>query len=140
VTEKAPEVEAVLVRSATSRRRAGRQTGSSGSQSDRGPTRDELYAEARRLDIEGRSKMNKKELERAVGRVRGRSGARSQEKANPVEVQAFLEGVGYPTETRRLVSEARNQGASDEVRTTLGRLPDREFDSPTEVSEAIGKL
>lgn len=33
-----------------------------------GRTRDQLYAEARRKGIEGRSKMNKAELERAVGR------------------------------------------------------------------------
>jgi hypothetical protein len=31
-----------------------------------GPTRDELYTEARRLEIEGRSKMNKQELQEAV--------------------------------------------------------------------------
>jgi hypothetical protein len=30
------------------------------------PTRDELYREARRLEIEGRSKMNKQELKQAV--------------------------------------------------------------------------
>src|SRR3954470_21463003 len=33
-----------------------------------GRTRDQLYAEARRKGIEGRSKMNKAELEKAVGR------------------------------------------------------------------------
>jgi hypothetical protein len=33
-----------------------------------GRTRDQLYEEARRKGIEGRSKMNKSELERAVGR------------------------------------------------------------------------
>src|SRR3954466_15821834 len=33
-----------------------------------GRTRDQLYAEAARKGIEGRSKMNKAELERAVGR------------------------------------------------------------------------
>ena len=33
---------------------------------DNGKTRDELYAEARRKDIPGRSKMNKAELERAL--------------------------------------------------------------------------
>lgn len=32
------------------------------------PTRDELYAEARRRDIPGRSKMSKEALERALGR------------------------------------------------------------------------
>jgi plasmid stabilization system protein ParE len=33
-----------------------------------GRTRDQLYEEARRKNIEGRSKMNKAQLERAVGR------------------------------------------------------------------------
>ncbi len=42
-----------------------------GLRSHRGPggrTRDQLYEEARRRNIPGRSKMNKAELERAVGR------------------------------------------------------------------------
>jgi hypothetical protein len=42
-----------------------------GLRSHRGPggrTRDQLYEEARRRNIRGRSKMNKAELERAVGR------------------------------------------------------------------------
>lgn len=33
-----------------------------------GRTRDQLYAEAKRKGVEGRSKMNKAELEKAVGR------------------------------------------------------------------------
>ena len=35
------------------------------------PTRKELEAEARRLDISGRSKMGKSELKRAVARAKG---------------------------------------------------------------------
>jgi hypothetical protein len=38
----------------------------SGRQGPRGRTRDQLYQEARKLGIDGRSKMNKSELERAV--------------------------------------------------------------------------
>jgi hypothetical protein len=110
------------------------------------PTRDELYEEAKRLDISGRSKMNKRELARAVERARGggqggRSGrSETRAKANPIQVQKFLEGVGYPTAKRDLVREAKQQGASEEVRLTLERLPEKRFQTPTEVSEAIGKL
>jgi hypothetical protein len=38
----------------------------SGTRSPRGRTRDQLYNEARKLGVEGRSKMNKSELQRAV--------------------------------------------------------------------------
>jgi Protein of unknown function (DUF2795) len=121
-----------------------------------GPTKEELYEQAKSLGIEGRSKMNKAQLARAVGRRRGRpattqrrrstptrgrgrsTGARG--KANPVEVQAFLEGVSYPTRKGDLVREAERSGASRTVRSTLERLPDERFEDPTEVSEAVGKL
>ena len=120
------------------------------------PTKEELYEQAKRLEIAGRSKMNKAQLARAVGRKRGQSatarrpsssssrgrarssGARG--KANPVEVQTFLDGVSYPTRKGDLVREAERSGASKTVRTTLERLPDERFEDPTEVSEAVGKL
>jgi hypothetical protein len=132
---------------------------SSGRQSE-GPTKEELYEQAKRLDIEGRSKMNKSQLARAIGGKRGGASARAtsrgkaktsqsrrgrssgsrQAKANPVEVQAFLDGVSYPTRKGDLVREAERSGARREVRSTLERLPEERFGSPTEVSEAIGKL
>src|SRR4051812_17498715 len=40
----------------------------SGTNREKGRTRDQLYAEAKHLGIEGRSKMNKESLERAVDR------------------------------------------------------------------------
>ena len=52
-------------RSRTSRLRAaaGQRSGTGG---PRGRTRDQLYNEARKLHVEGRSKMNKDQLRRAV--------------------------------------------------------------------------
>ncbi|KIA63865.1 hypothetical protein [Nocardia vulneris] len=40
----------------------------SGRKGPKGPTRDQLYNEARQRNIEGRSKMNKSQLESALGR------------------------------------------------------------------------
>ena len=40
----------------------------SGTNRDKGRTRDQLYNEAKKLNIEGRSSMNKDQLERAVDR------------------------------------------------------------------------
>jgi hypothetical protein len=105
------------------------------------PTKEELYEQAKKLDIEGRSKMNKPELARAVSRRGGKPTRRtSASMANPVEVQAFLEGVGYPAGKRQLLREAEGQRASRDVRATLRRLPEKNFKSPTDVSKAIGKL
>lgn len=42
--------------------------GSQGSQSSQGQTYDQLYEEAKRRDIHGRSNMNKSELQRALGK------------------------------------------------------------------------
>jgi len=58
-------------RSATSTRdiSSGRRGGlRSGTNREKGRTRDQLYNEARKLGIEGRSKMSKAQLERAVDR------------------------------------------------------------------------
>jgi hypothetical protein len=49
----------------SSSRRGGQRSGTSRA---KGRTRDQLYNEARKLNVEGRSKMNKDELERAVDR------------------------------------------------------------------------
>ena len=153
-------------RSSSSRTRSQAKSSSSRGRSTRtrrqseGPTKEELYAQAKRLNIEGRSKMNKTQLARAVGRKRGGSATartarrgqtqssrsrrtqagRSRSKATPVEVQAFLDGVSYPTRKGALLREAERSGARREVRTTLQRLPEQRFGNPTEVSEAIGKL
>ncbi|MBF6354905.1 plasmid stabilization protein [Nocardia higoensis] len=45
--------------------RGGQRSGTSG---PKGPTRDQLYNDAKRRNIKGRSKMTKKELEQALGR------------------------------------------------------------------------
>lgn len=43
----------------------------SGTRRPKGRTRDQLYNEARQLNVEGRSKMSKAQLERAVDRKKG---------------------------------------------------------------------
>jgi hypothetical protein len=52
----------------SSGRRGGLRSGKPG---PRGRTRDQLYAEARKLGVEGRSSMNKAQLARAVERKKG---------------------------------------------------------------------
>jgi hypothetical protein len=55
-------------RDISSGRRGGLRSGRSG---PRGRTRDQLYNEAKNLGIEGRSRMNKRQLQAAVNRKKG---------------------------------------------------------------------
>ena len=52
-------------RDLSSGRRGGQRSGTS---RPKGRTKDQLYNEARKMGVEGRSKMNKAQLQRAVGR------------------------------------------------------------------------
>ena len=58
-------------RDISSGRRGGLRSGTAG---PRGRTYDQLYSEARHMDIEGRSKMNKDQLRRAVDGRKSRRG------------------------------------------------------------------
>jgi hypothetical protein len=53
---------------AKSSSRSSSRSSRSGGSSSNGKTREQLYNEAKRLGIEGRSKMNKTQLQRAVSR------------------------------------------------------------------------
>jgi hypothetical protein len=72
-------------------------------------------------------------------RARGEE-AHAMSKVNPIQVQRLLSGVDYPADKRDLVRAATDQGADEETRDTLQQLPDREFDSPADVSSAIGQI
>jgi hypothetical protein len=60
--------------------------------------------------------------------------------ANPIQVQKFLGDIDYPIGKQDLVERARSKGADDDVTSTLEQLPFDEFNSPNDVSEAIGRL
>jgi hypothetical protein len=59
---------------------------------------------------------------------------------NPVQLQKFLKGVDYPADKNTLLQRARDSGADDNAMRTLEQLPRDQFNSPNDVSEAIGQL
>jgi hypothetical protein len=58
---------------------------------------------------------------------------------NPIQLQKFLGGVDYPADKKTLVERARSNGADDSVLRTLQNLPMEQFNSPNDVSEAVGR-
>jgi hypothetical protein len=61
-------------------------------------------------------------------------------KVNPIQIQKYLKGLDYPTDKQHLRDHAGRKGADERVRKVLERLPDEEFQTPADVSQAVGKI
>ena len=58
---------------------------------------------------------------------------------NPIQIQKFLKGVDYPASKNDLLKNAEREGADEDARATLERLPDQEYDSPADVERGPGQ-
>jgi len=61
-------------------------------------------------------------------------------KVNPIQVQKYLGGMDYPASKDEIVDHAKSKGADEKVMETLEQLPDDNFQTPADVSKAIGKI
>jgi hypothetical protein len=59
---------------------------------------------------------------------------------NPIQLQKYLKGVDYPARREALLANAKKMGADENVYASLEQLPDEDFETPADVSAAIGKL
>lgn len=59
------------------------------------------------------------------------------EHANPIQIQKYLKGVDYPANKAQLIENARHLGADENICASLEQLPDEEFQTPAEVSQAF---
>ncbi len=60
------------------------------------------------------------------------------QKVNPVQVQKFLKGVDYPADKNELIQAAKDEGADENVISMLESLPDEQYQTPADLSQAIG--
>ncbi|MES2353003.1 MAG: DUF2795 domain-containing protein [Pseudomonadota bacterium] len=59
---------------------------------------------------------------------------------NPIQIQKFLKGIDYPASKETLIENAKKLGADENVCQSLEELPQKKYDAPVDVSEALGKL
>lgn len=59
-------------------------------------------------------------------------------KVNPIQLQKHLKGVDYPASKQDLITHAKEQGADEEAISALEQMPDEQYETPTDVSKAIG--
>jgi hypothetical protein len=70
----------------------------------------------------------------------GRQGYGSGMTVNPIQLQKHLSGIDYPAKKEDLIKRAQKSGADRNVMDTLKSLPRDNFNSPNDVSEAIGDM
>ncbi|MGV0026300.1 DUF2795 domain-containing protein [Phormidesmis priestleyi] len=61
-------------------------------------------------------------------------------RVNPIEVQKHLKGIDYPVSKEDLIKHAQQNGADEDLRSILEELPDEAYETPAEVSQAIGQI
>jgi hypothetical protein len=62
------------------------------------------------------------------------------EEPSPIDVQRSLKGIDFPASKEDILAQAKKGGADDSVMEELEQIPDREYDSPTDISRELGKL
>lgn len=61
-------------------------------------------------------------------------------KVNPIQLQKYLKGVDYPAKKQDLLDRAKQEGADENICSTLEQLSDETFETPADVSKAVGDL
>jgi hypothetical protein len=62
------------------------------------------------------------------------------ERVNIPEVQAAISRLDFPTEPRDLAARVADRGGDQRVVTVIGRLPDRRYDTPADILDAVREL
>lgn len=58
----------------------------------------------------------------------------------PSQIQKFLKGIEYPASKDALLQHAKTRGADENACTFLKQLPDDDYQTPADVSQALGRL
>ena len=59
-------------------------------------------------------------------------------KVNPIQLQKNLNEVNYPLSKKDLIMYAEQKGVDEQVLRLLKQLPSKQYETPTDVSLAIG--
>lgn len=61
-------------------------------------------------------------------------------KINPIQLQKHLKGMGYPATKEQLIEHAQKNGADKNAMEVLQQLPEKEYQTPTIVSQAVSNI
>lgn len=61
-------------------------------------------------------------------------------RVNPVQLQKNLNEIDYPVSKKDLIKHAETTGTDERVLRALKQLPSKQYETPADVSNAIGDL
>jgi hypothetical protein len=59
---------------------------------------------------------------------------------NPVQVQKILGGMSYPCSKDQILTTLEQRNADPSIRDAISKLPNKEFNSPADLSDALGDV
>jgi hypothetical protein len=61
-------------------------------------------------------------------------------RVSPAQVEKSIKGIRFPASRQELVEQAESNNANGDVLNILENVPDKQFNSPVDISKAIGKM
>ena len=62
------------------------------------------------------------------------------DRVNIPDVQAAISRLDFPTQPRDLAARVADRGGDQRVATVIGRLPDRRYETPADILDAVREL
>lgn len=59
---------------------------------------------------------------------------------SPAQVEKSIKGTHFPAQKQDLIQRARENHANQDVLEVLENMPDKQFNSPVDISKAMGKM
>jgi hypothetical protein len=82
-------------------------------------------------DLKEMNNMAFEDIKKGMGDIPGEIGSAGLQKA--------LEGIQYPASKQKLVDTARGHNAPDSVMNKLQKMPDKQYESPTDVTRTFSE-
>ncbi len=74
------------------------------------------------------------------GGVKGGEAALHSTKVSAAQFAQYMKGIDFPADRKKIISVAKANGAPENVMAYMNRLPEREYNYPTDVEQEFGKL
>ncbi len=75
-----------------------------------------------------------------IGGPKGGEASLHSEKVSASQIAVYLKGIDFPADKRKIIEQAKMNGAPDNVMQFMNRLPERQYTRANEVEAEFGKM